>query len=102
MTLAVLDNSSEMFSRSTYKAARWEDAAVRTFEVRAVKGQGGVWATVSRDIPGLNLEACSLVDLFSEIREWAPDLLQDNHVIKAGERFAIVVHSSGTPTRIYS
>lgn len=102
MSLCVLDHSSDTYSHSVYRASRSGDVGVRTFEVRTNREANGVWAAFSRDIPGMNLEADSLVDLYAEIREWGPELLLDNHVIAEGERFAIVVHSSGTPYQFYS
>ena len=102
MNLCLMDTSSESFSAVSYRAALWEAKRVPTFDVRAVRERQGLWVAQGNDIPGLNIEADSLIDLVAEIREWAPGLLIDNGILHEGDAFNIVVHSAGTTTRIYS
>ncbi|MEZ5865133.1 MAG: DUF1902 domain-containing protein [Geminicoccaceae bacterium] len=49
----------------------------RMLNVRALWDEAGrVWVAMSDDVPGLVLEAASLDELFLELQEWIPEMLE--------------------------
>ena len=99
MTLIVLDRS-ESTAKPAEEWVRWNDVSDPTFEVH-IGREGGVLVANSTDIPGLNLEAETQEEMIEEIREWAPDLLRENAVVREGQHFTIVIHSGFSTARIY-
>lgn len=100
MSIGLLNSSSEKFSAVT-AVSHLGSKSAPAFDVSAVK-KDGFWVARSNQIPGLNLECSSLIELIEEIREWGPELLIDNGVIRDGQRFTIVIHSPTAATRVYN
>lgn len=45
--------------------------------------EANVWCATSEDIPGLILECETLDELYREIQEWAPEMIEHNEKIES-------------------
>jgi predicted RNase H-like HicB family nuclease len=63
------------------------DDSVRDRSILVITRQlpEGVWLAISPDVYGLAVEADTFDELRAEVREWAPQLLRDNHGMEEGE-----------------
>ena len=64
----------------------------RQFDIHVVRQEEGVYTVWSKDVLGLNLEAESVAEMVEELKNWIPELLADNGVVKPSESYRVLIH----------